>query len=379
MNIGILTPLANPKDPSSSTAQYRYILDLTRLLSESHDITLYPVSKHKWSLSLPFRARVVPICSTNPLVRLLKTLTRLTADCDRIDLFIAFNPNVLASPVILLKKLYRKPVIVDYGDEQSTAAEHYPRTLRFLNMLIENLCLRTIDNWIIHSSYHERKIKESRKGAAILLNRSVFYEPRDPTGGEEELPVAIQSDYVNIAYMGGLHYDRGVDILIKAFSQLPLERVWLYVTGVGPRKAELERLAEEERLQNVTFICLDLQVVHKFMSMMDILVIPHRKIGKSITNFSGKSVDYTWAGKAIIVTNVGEAVHIFEHGKNAVLIEPDNVDALREALMDLIVDSEKRARLGINARRYFDENFSKDAVRDRLTKFLRDVIAASKR
>jgi len=86
-----------------------------------------------------------------------------------------------------------------------------------------------------------------------------------------------------------------------------------------------------------------------------------------------------WAGKAIITTNVGEATHMFEHDKNAILIEPDSEQALREALMDLIADSEKRARLGTNARSYFDENFSKNVARDRLTGFLSGVIAASKR
>ena len=111
---------------------------------------------------------------------------------------------------------------------------------------------------------------------------------------------------------------------------------------------------------------------------MDILVIPYRQTKKNEANFPSKIVEYMWAGKAIISTNVGNAAHIFANGKTAILIEPDNEQALIEALMDLIADSEKRARLGTNARSYFDENFSKNVTRDRLTKFLSEVITTSK-
>ncbi len=254
MNIGLLTTFPNPNDSNSSTSQYRYLTKLVKLLSESRDIddiTLYSIDKHKWSVSLSPSAQVVPIRSTNILVRWLKMLNRLIKDRHGIDLFIAYNPCLATSPVILLNKLYRKPVIIEYMDNQSTASEGQHWALRFLNVLIESLALRTVDNWLTSSTYHETKIKECRKRASVLVYRGAFLEEDDAGGEEIELPLTLPPDCVKIAYMGGLHYNRGVDILIKAFSQLSLQQACLYVTGVGPFRPELERLVEEKQLQNI--------------------------------------------------------------------------------------------------------------------------------
>ena len=82
-----------------------------------------------------------------------------------------------------------------------------------------------------------------------------------------------------------------------------------------------------------------------------------------------------WAGKAIIATTVGEDVlNIFENGKTAILIEPENEAALRIALADLITDEKKIKELGINARRYFEDNLSEKVVKSKINEYLNDIV-----
>ena len=115
------------------------------------------------------------------------------------------------------------------------------------------------------------------------------------------------------------------------------------------------------------------------MSKMDILVLPNKNAKRNITNFPSKIIEYMWAGKAIISTNVGEDVlDIFEKGKTAILIEPENEEALRSALVDLITDDKKRKELGINARRYFEDNFSEKVVKSEITEYLNYIINNTK-
>lgn len=377
LRIGYLTTFSNPAEPEQSTAQYRHVTQLIKLLSGNYNFIVYSIDRYNWSVDLSRYAKLVPIRSRNFIPRWLKTFFRLWRDRTKADMFIALNPTIAMLPALIMSKLFRKILVVEYGDKQITAREGQSAVSRLLQVFVETLFLRTADKWIASSAYLEQRIKKYRKDAVILLNRSVYQQPYYPESDKIELPVKIKSDYVNIAYMGGLHYNRGVDVLINAFSRLPVsEGVCLYITGAGPAKSGLEQLVEERKIRNISFIRLDDAVVHRFMCVMDILVIPHRRIGKTITDLPSKSIEYMWAGKAIIATNVGEAVNLFEHGKNAVLIEPDDENTLKEALLDLIADEKKRAILGKNARRYFDENFSKEVTREKLLNFFRKIVAA---
>ena len=385
MNIGFLATFPNPNDQNVPKAGYRHVTELIKLLSENNKITLYSVSKHKWTIDLSFCNDIIYIRSSSLIIKWLKIIRRIVKDRKNLDLLIVYNPSIFTFPVIPLKMLYSIPIIVDYVDKQGvtmgvgeTRNKLYNLTelnIKIIELIIERLFLLTINSWITSPKYLEKEIRRFKKDANILFYRGTLSEQCCLDENAQSFPVIVNEDNVNIAYMGGLFPIHGVDVLLNAFSKLTFGNIHLYITGYGPMKQILENTVDERKISDVSLIHLDEGVVHKFMSKMDILVLPYKNAKRNITNFPSKIIEYMGTGKAIIATTVGEDVlDIFENGKTAILIEPENEEALRKALANLITDDKKRKELGINARRYFEDNFSEKVVKSKITEYLNNIV-----
>ncbi|NLR67125.1 glycosyltransferase [Chitinophaga varians] len=63
------------------------------------------------------------------------------------------------------------------------------------------------------------------------------------------------------------------------------------------------------------------------------------------------------AGVAVVATKLGSFPEIIEHGKNGLLTEPKDADALASAIMELLADEPKRKNIATAARQHIAENF----------------------
>jgi len=73
--------------------------------------------------------------------------------------------------------------------------------------------------------------------------------------------------------------------------------------------------------------------------------------------FSTKLGEYMAAGKAIIITKVGEAMNWLVNGDDALIIEPNDVSSLTDAIVTLFNNSEQRKRLGCSAKMHCKNKF----------------------
>jgi len=378
VNIGFLVTFPDPKDPDTSKGGYRYVTGLIKLLSEKNKITLFTISERKWSLDSPFYDNIVYLRSPHQLIRWIKTTQALVKHRKMLDLLIAYNPSIAALPVLLLRILFSDPIVIIYMDRQTTPSSSGRKILRLLGWFSERLFLLTINNWLVNSIELGDFVRKIRKKSNIILYRTMV--SLVPSGEEtKSLPVEVEANRINICYSGLIYHDSGTDILIDSFTELPSDNVHLYITGFGPMKPMLEDRVREENLSNITILFLENEVMDDFLSRMDILVVPYRDTKETRrASFPSKVFGYMGAGKAIIATSVGELPQVLENGKTAVLIEPDNREALREALTELITSAEKREELGLNARKYFDDNFSEEVVKPKITEYLTNIINLNK-
>jgi glycosyltransferase involved in cell wall biosynthesis len=292
------------------------------------------------------------------------------------------NPSIFATAIIFLKILTHLSVVVDYTDRQATPLYSPNKLVRLLSFFSENLFLRTMENWLTDSKDLEDNVRRVRKKKEvnIMLYRSMIPQSASLNSKTKTLPLEIAPNKVNIAYSGALLYDHGVDILIDAFSELPLDKVHLYITGHGPARPTLEDKIKREKLaENVTITFLDNEVFDDFLLRMDILVIPYRDTKKiRLIGFPSKILSYTWAGKAIIATNTTELPDLLKHGETANLVSPDSKEALKDALVELVTNKERRKELGLNARKYFDDNLSPEVVGPSINDYLLTVVNSHK-
>jgi glycosyltransferase involved in cell wall biosynthesis len=138
---------------------------------------------------------------------------------------------------------------------------------------------------------------------------------------------------------------KALDVLLRAVA-LAREggfRMTVLLVGGGPLEDELKELARQLGVADqVRFLgFLELEAVRELLNGCTFFVLPSRSEPFGIVLLEAMAV-----GKAVIATRVGGIPEFVTDGANGVLVEPDDPQALAEALCRMATDSALRERLG---------------------------------
>ena len=156
------------------------------------------------------------------------------------------------------------------------------------------------------------------------------------------------SDEIVIGAAGRLDPIKKFDILVEAFSVLKMnhEKIKLIIAGDGSESKNIrKKVAEKGVFKDVLLLGErhDLQEIYK---IMDIFVLPSLNEGISNTILEAMAT-----GLPVIATRVGGNCELIEHNYTGMLIEPDSVGSLVNALNYYLNNSEiaeqhrKKARM----------------------------------
>jgi len=177
----------------------------------------------------------------------------------------------------------------------------------------------------------------------------------DPTLEQPDVRAELGlSDEPVIVFTGTFQPWHGLSNLIRAFSQVVLEtpEARLVLVGDGAVRAELEIQARAAGLADKIIFTgsVPYQKVPAFVSMADAAVAPYPKLATELWFSPLKLYEYMAASKAIVASRVGQIVDVLEDGHSGLLVEPDDIQALSQALVKLLKDKSLRSKLGENAR-----------------------------
>lgn len=138
---------------------------------------------------------------------------------------------------------------------------------------------------------------------------------------------------------------KAVDVLIKAFQLLgqthPEMELWL--AGDGPLRGQLEDLVSQLGLtQKVKFLGSQDRIgVKKLLRQCTLLVLPSRAEPFGIAILEAFS-----SMKPVVASAVGGIPEIIEDGRNGILVEPENPQALCDAISKVWTDPVLAEQLG---------------------------------
>ncbi len=127
------------------------------------------------------------------------------------------------------------------------------------------------------------------------------------------------------------HVHKALDVLIGAFATFhrthPAVELWL--VGDGPYRDELEALVRQLNLTDaVRFLGLQgRSAVCRLLAECSLFVLPSR-----VEPFGIAIIEALASGKPVVSTKVGGIPEIIENGSNGLLVEPDDPQALCEAM-----------------------------------------------
>jgi glycosyltransferase involved in cell wall biosynthesis len=177
-----------------------------------------------------------------------------------------------------------------------------------------------------------------------------FTLPRSPTHTRRiRAELDIRADDPVVGTVSVLRRQKALDVLVRA--ALPLlsdfPRLKVLIAGGGPEEARLRALIGELGLKDTVILLGSWRAeeVPDFLSAIDVAV--------NCSNFEGTPaaiVEAMAAGRPVVATRVGGTPDLIEHDVHGLLVKPQDVPGLAEAIRELLADPDRRARLGEAAR-----------------------------
>lgn len=185
----------------------------------------------------------------------------------------------------------------------------------------------------------------------------------------------------NFIFVGRLVGAKGINELVEAFIKLREhylsknngQKVRLVL--VGPTEDALDPLQDItwDRIRNTPSIievgAVWGNAILKYYAASDCFVFPSYREG-----FPNTVIEAGAMGLPSIVTDINGSREIIVEGKNGVIIPPMDMDALYQAMINMIENNEARKRMAENARPMIESRFEQSFVRKCLFDFYNEIM-----
>jgi phosphatidylinositol alpha-1,6-mannosyltransferase len=172
---------------------------------------------------------------------------------------------------------------------------------------------------------------------------------------------------------------KGVDTVIRALPRI-LKAVpdsKYVVTGDGELRGRLDQLAIETGVrENVSFVgeVSDTELARLYRGC-DVFVLPSRGQGRPGVEggegFGRVYLEAALAGKPVVGSKSGGAAEAVLRGRTGLLVDPESVDEVAEALLAILQNRELAERMGAAGRHWVLDTFSEEALSTSLRELLR--------
>lgn len=166
-------------------------------------------------------------------------------------------------------------------------------------------------------------------------------------------PVEPARDPRYVLYLGRLSREKGVDLLLDAFSK-PLD-CELWIAGGGPTEETLRQACRERGLSRVRFVgFVTGERKQQLLTRAWATVTPSR----CYETFGFSVMESLAAGVPVVVSRHGALAEICLEDREGLAFRPGDAADLRRSLHRLLKDPGLRTRLGRNGRRGAEDRFS---------------------
>jgi glycosyltransferase involved in cell wall biosynthesis len=164
---------------------------------------------------------------------------------------------------------------------------------------------------------------------------------------------------------------------LAAFARLRIPEAMLLFVGEGPLRPRLEatarRLGVADRVRFLGAVPHDR--VPEVMGACDLFVST-----SSLTNMALPTCEAMLCGVPVVAYATGETARVVKNGETGRLVEEGDVDALADAMEELLANEAELRRLGESARRFARRHFTDWSDRmDREMEILESIMETGRR
>ena len=229
---------------------------------------------------------------------------------------------------------------------------------------------------VIYKFFHRVSRKIYRKMDAILITSRSFerylcgqfgicrekisYLPQYAESLFDHVAEEKETQGWHFTFAGNMGQVQSVQTILEAAAKLTDVDAHFHLLGGGSDLERLQALAEEKKLQNVTFYGRrPLEEMPTFYRKSDAMLITMADDPVLSLTLPGKVQSYMAAGKAVIGAIDGETAAVIDDAQCGLCCQSRDADALAQCIRDFISDPQ-RDRYGRNARAYYEKHFTKE-------------------
>jgi glycosyltransferase involved in cell wall biosynthesis len=166
-----------------------------------------------------------------------------------------------------------------------------------------------------------------------------------------------------ICYIGTMGNAHGLGTVIAAAGQLQttLPNAIFLLIGEGAEKERIVALAAARGLTNLQFLGQQpRERIPAYISAADLCLVMLKKTELFKTVIPTKLLEYMACERPVIVAVDGQARQIVEDAGAGVFVDPENSQALVQAILDLAENPEQRRQMGVSGRQYIVDRLSRE-------------------
>lgn len=196
------------------------------------------------------------------------------------------------------------------------------------------------------------------------------FAPRDVGVEDMRRRLGVPAGHTLALYIGAHGISHGLTSVADAAAKLAHDGVHVAFVGEGAARGELVARVNELGASNITLHAgVPRWEVPTVLAAADICLVPLRDVPLFERFIPSKIFEYLAAGKPVVGALRGEAAGILKRA-GAVVVAPQDPDALATAIRALAGDPERRAAMGAASREFVTRNYDRRELADRYRRLL---------
>lgn len=291
-------------------------------------------------------------------------------------------------PGLLWARLHRRPVVYDahdyYADMQ--APRLHGLAGEFLVSLIE-VTDQTLSRWVdAVITVDERIARRYHNPRTVIIGH---YPPLDfapaesragdgpedgqPTELSRSVPGAFASDASDqtLIYAGRLSMDRGLLVVAQVMNELALRGIYPRLRLLGTWTSPAEQRAFEEAMAGLEDQLDDrgwvpFEQVSAALSRADVALAVLQPVPRYTKAVPVKLMEYMACGLPVVISDFPYNRALVEDAQCGLLVDPEDVEGVTDAVAHLLIDRRDAAILGRNGAAAFRDRYNWEALAPRL-------------
>ena len=188
---------------------------------------------------------------------------------------------------------------------------------------------------------------------------------------EKEEIRSLFSDKLNFIFAGNIGVAQSFDTIIEAANILKNKSVEVCFVIIGDgrdKKRVKEKIKEYSLLKNFKFLgTYPPEKMSNFFTCGDALIVSLKDTKIFSMTIPGKLQSYLACGKPIIASLNGIGAKIIRESNSGIVSKAEDPISLANSIIEFIkLSDEQKKKLGLNARRYFEKEFQRTKLINRL-------------